>query len=130
MRDLDDVAPSDLVPREVFRVHCGHFRRSQRYTTIMVVRVGVRDLRENLRSWLDRVKAGEEVVVTERGKAIAQLTPLGPSRRKLEELIELGIVRPPRRAKRHRIDLSSLPELGPGPTLSDIVIAQRRQSRY
>jgi prevent-host-death family protein len=95
----------------------------------MGVRVGVRDLRENLRSWLDLVKEGEEVVVTERGKAIAQLTPLEPSRRKLEELIKLGIVRPPLRPK-HRIDLSTLPELGPGPTLSDIVIEQRRQSRY
>jgi len=93
------------------------------------MRVGVRELRENLRSWLDRVKAGEEVVVTERGKAIAQLMPLDPSRRKLEALIELGIVRPSLRPK-HRVDLSSLPELGPGPTLSDIVIEQRRQSRY
>jgi hypothetical protein len=35
-------------------------------------------------------------------------------------------VRPPLRRKRHRIDLSKLPEIGPGPTLSDIVIEQRR----
>jgi len=41
----------------------------------MVVRIGVRELRENLRSWLDRVKAGDELVITERGKAVAQLTP-------------------------------------------------------
>lgn len=94
----------------------------------MVVRVGVRDLRENLRSWLDRVKAGDELIVTERGRAVAQLKALDPPRSKLEELIELGIVRPATGPKL-RIDVSSLPELTPGPTLSDIVIEQRRGSR-
>ena len=91
------------------------------------MRVGVRDLRENLRSWLDRVKEGEEVVVTERGKAIAQLTPLDSGRRSLEELIELGLARPPLRPKRRHYDISRLPKMTPGPTLSDIVIEQRRQ---
>lgn len=94
----------------------------------MAVRVGIRDLRENLRSWLERVKDGEEIVVTERGKAIAQLTPLDSGRRSLEELIRLGLVRPPLRPKRRHYDLSKLPKLeGEGPTLSDIVIEQRRQ---
>lgn len=94
----------------------------------MVVRVGVRDLRENLRSWLDRVKAGDRIIVTERGRAVAQLQTLDPPKSKLEELIELGIVRPASGPKL-RIDVSSLPELTPGPTLSDIVIEQRRGSR-
>lgn len=94
----------------------------------MSVRVGVRDLRENLRAWLELVKDGEEIVVTERGKAIAQLTPLDSGRRKLEELIALGLARPPLRPRRKRIDVSQLPELeGEGPTLSDILIEQRRE---
>lgn len=96
----------------------------------MVVRVGVRDLRENMRSWLDRVKDGDEIVVTERGKAVAQLTSLDPPRSKLEELIEAGVVRPPLRPKRAQIDASKLPKMTPGQTLSDIVIEQRRSSRY
>jgi len=94
------------------------------------MKVGVRELRENLRSWLDRVKSGDELVVTERGKAVAQLVPLDSGRRKLEELIELGLVRPPLRPKRADIDVSSLPTLTPGPSLSDIVIEERRNSRY
>lgn len=94
----------------------------------MVVKVGVRELRENLRAWLDRVKSGDEVVITERGRPVAKIAALEP-RSRLEELIELGIVRPPLKPK-HRIDLSRLPKLGPGPTLSDILIEQRRQSRY
>jgi antitoxin (DNA-binding transcriptional repressor) of toxin-antitoxin stability system len=95
---------------------------------MVVVKVGVRDLRENLRSWLDRVKAGDQVIVTERGSAVAQLKALDPPRSRLEELIELGIVRPATGPKL-RIDVSSLPEMTPGPTLSDIVIEQRRGSR-
>jgi prevent-host-death family protein len=94
----------------------------------VVVKVGVRELRENLRSWLDRVKNGDEVIVTERGEPVARLAAFEP-RSRLEELIERGIVRPPLRPKRERIDVSKLPTMTPGPTLSDIVIEQRRSGR-
>lgn len=97
----------------------------------MAVRVGVRDLRENLRSWLDRVQKGEDVIVTERGRAIAQLTPLDSGRTRLEELVGLGIVRPPLRPKRKDIDILRLPELeGEGQSLSDLVVEERRKARY
>ncbi len=96
----------------------------------MAVNVGIRDLRENLRSWLERVKNGEELVVTEHGKPIAQLMPLDSGRKTLEELVALGRVRPPLRKKRHDIDVAKLPRLSPGPTLSDIVIEQRRTGRF
>jgi len=95
----------------------------------MVVKVGVRELRENLRSWLDRVKNGDEVIVTERGRPVARLAAVEAESR-LEDLIRLGVVRPPLSTRRHAIDISKLPSLGPGPTLSDIVIEQRRQARY
>jgi prevent-host-death family protein len=95
----------------------------------VIVNVGIRDLRENLRSWLGRVKAGDQIIVTERGKPVARLEALGAESR-LDELIRLGVVRPPLSKKRHKIDASKLPRLGPGPTLSDIVIEQRRQARY
>jgi len=95
----------------------------------MILKVGVRELRENLRSWLDRVKNGDEVIVTERGKPVARLAAVEAESR-LEELIRLGVVRPPLSNKRHEIDVSKLPSLGAGPTLSDIVIEQRRQARY
>lgn len=38
--------------------------------------VGVRELRQNLSRYLDRVKAGEPLVVTERGQAVARLVPV------------------------------------------------------
>lgn len=37
--------------------------------------VGVRELRQNLSKYLERVKAGEALVVTERGREVARLVP-------------------------------------------------------
>lgn len=37
--------------------------------------VGVRELRQNLSKYLDRVKAGEDLVVTEHGREVARLLP-------------------------------------------------------
>lgn len=39
-------------------------------------RVGVRELRQNLSRWLRRVEGGESFEVTERGRPVAQLSPL------------------------------------------------------
>jgi prevent-host-death family protein len=39
-------------------------------------RVGVRELRQNLSVYLDRVKDGETLEVTEHGQPVARLTPL------------------------------------------------------
>lgn len=39
--------------------------------------VGVRELRQNLSKYLDRVKEGEALVVTERGREVARLIPAG-----------------------------------------------------
>ena len=41
--------------------------------------VGVRELRQNLSRYLDRVKEGEALIVTERGREVARLIPSGPS---------------------------------------------------
>jgi len=59
-------------------------------------RVAVRDLKACLSEYLAQVKAGEEVVVTERGKPVARLAPL-PSYQilpqHLAEMERLGLVR-------------------------------------
>jgi prevent-host-death family protein len=39
--------------------------------------VGVRELRQNLSRYLERVKAGETLTVTERGQEVARLVPSG-----------------------------------------------------
>lgn len=42
-------------------------------------RVGVRELRQNLSVYLDRVKAGETLDVTEHGRPVARLAPNPPA---------------------------------------------------
>lgn len=51
-------------------------------------RIGVRDLRQYASTYLDRVKAGETVEVTEHGKLIALLVPPGRTHR--DQLVAAG----------------------------------------
>lgn len=53
--------------------------------------VGVRELKAKLSSYLERVKAGETITVTDRGVPVAEIRPVGAVR-KLEELIAAGLV--------------------------------------
>lgn len=58
--------------------------------------VGVRELRQNLSVYLRRVRAGESLEVTERGRPVALLTPL-PERSSLRaRLIAEGSLIPAR----------------------------------
>ncbi|MEY2430363.1 MAG: hypothetical protein QOC92_88 [Acidimicrobiaceae bacterium] len=82
--------------------------------------VGVRELRNNLSRYLDRVRAGEEVVVTDRGRAIARVLPVG-TERVLDRLIAEGVITPARRPKR----AAGRPVKAKG-TVSDLVADQRR----
>ena len=82
--------------------------------------VGVRELRNNLSRYLDRVRDGEEVVVTERGRAIARVLPIGEERA-LDRLIAAGLVT---RAKRQKQPAGRpIPAKG---SVSDLVGDQRR----
>lgn len=58
-------------------------------------RVGVRDLKNRLSAHLDRVKEGEEIMVTERGRPIARLSPVGADIDRMTALVDAGIVRQP-----------------------------------
>ena len=60
--------------------------------------VGVRELRQNLSRYLDRVKDGERLVVTERNRPVAMLGPVAEEEDPLERLIAAGLVRPPTRS--------------------------------
>jgi len=57
--------------------------------------IGVRELRQHASRWLARVKAGETLVVTERGRPIARLAPLADTEHgsQLDRLIEEGRAR-------------------------------------
>jgi prevent-host-death family protein len=58
--------------------------------------VGIRELRADLSRWLKEVQAGEEILVTDRGKPIARITPAN-GRSKLDDLITRGLATPAKR---------------------------------
>ncbi len=62
--------------------------------TKLRIEVGVRELKTHLSSYLDRVQAGAEIVVTEHGRPIARLTTLDPDTDRLVAMTKAGIVRP------------------------------------
>ena len=55
-------------------------------------RIGVRELRQHASRYLDRVKAGETVEVTERGELVALLVPPTPGTSARERLIAAGLL--------------------------------------
>ena len=86
------------------------------------MQVGVRQLRDELRKWLEAVRQGVEVTVTERGKPIARL--IGASTPPpLERLIADGIVTPAKRP--HRPSRAHRRVKGKG-SVSELVAEQRR----
>ncbi len=63
-----------------------------------MTRIGVAKLKASLSMYLAKVKEGEEVVVTDRGRAIARLVPVAPlsgDRDRVERLARLGTIRLP-----------------------------------
>lgn len=83
--------------------------------------VGIRELRADLSRFVRRVREGEEIVVTDRGKPVARLVPVS-GESKLERLIREGVVTPAPRPWRGKLPK---PIEGAGP-LSDIVLEDRR----
>jgi prevent-host-death family protein len=62
--------------------------------------VGVRELRQNLSVYLDRVKKGEALTVTEHGAAVALLSPLSAAASALDRLVAAGTATRPIRSVR------------------------------
>src|SRR3972149_426170 len=65
--------------------------------------VGIRELRQNLSKYLRRVQRGERLEVTEHGRPVAVLAPLGEAETPLARLVAAGRGVPP------RADIRALP---------------------
>ena len=84
--------------------------------------VGIRELRARLSRWIGRVRAGEELVVTDRGAPVARLVPIDQTDA-YERLVAAGLLAPPRVGRRDR--RRPVPVQTDGP-VSDLVAEQRR----
>ncbi|MCB0880292.1 MAG: type II toxin-antitoxin system Phd/YefM family antitoxin [Thermoleophilia bacterium] len=60
-------------------------------------RVGLRELRHDARTWVERAKAGERVYVTDRGRVIAEIVPHRSTESILDRMIADGRAIPAKR---------------------------------
>ena len=62
---------------------------------------GIRELRDHLSKYLDRVRRGEELTVTDRGRAIARVVPVAQPRA-YDRLVSEGLIEPAEATERTR----------------------------
>jgi prevent-host-death family protein len=82
---------------------------------------GVREVKNHLSAYLDRVRDGEEIVITDRGRPVARLTSVDPDVDRLQVLIDDGVITPataPRSVPDRRVRIKG--------SLADLVADQRR----
>jgi prevent-host-death family protein len=84
--------------------------------------VGIRALKQNASAVVAQVEAGAVITITDRGRPVAQMSPIPTSR--LDGLIESGLARSARRSIR------DLPSRRSGPSLSEALIAMRDEERF
>ncbi len=58
-----------------------------------MIKVGIKELKERLSGYLSRVRHGEEIVVTDRGREIVLITPISRERRAVNNLMAMGRVK-------------------------------------
>ncbi len=96
-------------------------------------RASISQLKAKLSEHLEAVKAGEEILVTDRGKAVARITPAPDVARldaRLQMLERAGRLRPPRSSRPLKIDrlLAGAPRDPDGRSLSAL-LAERKVER-
>ena len=88
---------------------------------------GIKDLKNNLSRYLSRVKKGEDLLITERGKAIARIIQEDPKkisiREALSPLILKGMITLPSQQLTRDIPA---PVRVPGKPISEMAIEDRR----
>lgn len=82
----------------------------------------MRELRDNLRHYVELVRRGHELVVTERGKPVARLVGAEAMSRR-EQLIAQGLITPAKRPRRRSSEIAKIKARG---GLSDLLDQQKR----
>jgi len=84
--------------------------------------VGIRALKQNASAVVADAASGNTVIITDRGRPVAQMTPIPASR--LTALIEAG------RGRRARHNLLHLPSPEAGPDISESLKVMRDAERF
>jgi prevent-host-death family protein len=87
-----------------------------------MVRVGIRELRQDASTWVRRAAAGETIQITDRGRPVAQLGPISKPLGGLAALEAAGLLR---KAKGKLSDLKPMPAAPGTRPLSEILQEMR-----
>ena len=95
-------------------------------------RVSISQLKDQLSAYLEKVRAGQTVVVTDRNKPVAQLTPI-PEQESgddhIARLIARGIVRPPKGPPLDIQEILRRRPVVPGAGVLEALLDERREGR-
>lgn len=117
---MDRPQPLEGTPRNVYTSSMPKSTTSDAHPE-RALEVGIRDLRADISRWIEASKE-HDVVITDRGKPVARLVPIG-EHPGLRHLIERGLVRMPT-ARAARLDASTL--VRARGSVSEFVDEQRR----
>jgi len=84
--------------------------------------IGIRELKQNASEVISKVARGKHLIVTDRGRPVAQLIPLQKSR--IDDLIESGQLSPPSSKIE---DLPNPERVSKGVSLAQLIIDDRNQ---
>lgn len=84
--------------------------------------VGIRLLKQNASAVVADAAAGHTITITDRGRPVAQMTPIPTSR--LQGVLNAGY------GRRARRPIATLPAPEPGPSLSAAISAMRGDERF
>jgi prevent-host-death family protein len=73
-------------------IYCDYLKHLE----VVMIFVGIKELKARLSSYVVKAEKGEEVVVTARGREVALLVPITKERRALKNLSEAGEARMPK----------------------------------
>ena len=118
---LHDEPPISYRPLAYKSVIC--FCTFQQGCYSLNMNVAATEFRAQLRHWLDRARAGEEVVITERGVPVARLSGID-STPLIERLTAQDVISAPQSSERPRASDQQLPH--PRVPVSELVSDQRR----
>ena len=86
--------------------------------------VAISALRAELSSWIERVRDGDEVVITDRGTPVARLVPVTTAAL-LDQLVEQGVLS---KARADRPSARAATRVRARGSVADLVSEQRRSS--
>jgi antitoxin (DNA-binding transcriptional repressor) of toxin-antitoxin stability system len=93
-----------------------------------MVTVGISELKNKLSAYIDKVRAGETVLVLDRGDPVAELrAPVLSDDERIAHLVRKGIIRPAKGKLPDDFFDRPRPKLPPGVSIVDAVLAEREE---